>query len=248
MGNEFKITPKWSDIKPSGFYVYIHSRGSDGSPFYVGKGSGTRGWHRAKTNRGRLWSATASKHGVSISVAQDNLSEESAFLLEMWLIAKLSHEGERLVNVSIGGSGITTGGHIPSTKKKISFSHGGRKVFCSNGMEFDTPSEAKEWLKSIGFSKAQGSGISSCCRGITKSYLGYSWSYQESPEEPLVIGHEYSFIPVRRCDGKEYPSISAAAEAIRNEGFYPKASGSKISRSAKSSHLRAYGYRWFYTS
>lgn len=100
-----QITPIWYDVKPSLHYVYIHTRGSDGSPFYVGMGQGRRGWSSGVGSRSPWWIRVGKKNGCRIEIAQDGLSRDQAMLLEMWLIAKLRHAGERLVNMTDGGEG-----------------------------------------------------------------------------------------------------------------------------------------------
>lgn len=103
---EIQITPTWQDVKPSGFYVYIHRRATDGSVFYVGKGSLDRAWHKSRYARQRgWWLNIARKNGVIVEIAQDEMLEKDAFLLEMWLIAKFKRGGVKLCNLTDGGEG-----------------------------------------------------------------------------------------------------------------------------------------------
>lgn len=298
------------------FYVYIHVRLDSGLPFYVGKGQDNRAWSKNRSNN--HWRYIVNKHGYSVNIAQDGMAERDAFLLEMWLIAKLRHDGYDLCNMTDGGDGPSglihtdesrakmsasaTGrimpdhvklflserwkgdfnpsknmsdGHRQSisdrmkgvvrraesnnktsesmlgdknhfygkhhsteTKEKISktkgsgviytiiapngskivgtiasicfgnkiFSDGIRRmvkgefnqylgftldgheknpranskiVFCSNGMKFDSLTEAMNWLTVNGFPLAARSNIDRCCVGKTKKAYGYSWSYTE---------------------------------------------------------------------
>lgn len=71
---KIQITPKWSTVKPDGFYVYIHRRATDGSAFYVGKGRGKRAW-RWGESRNPHWRNIASKNGVYVEIYKDNMSE-----------------------------------------------------------------------------------------------------------------------------------------------------------------------------
>lgn len=45
------------------------------------------------------------------------------------------------------------------------------------GKSFDSPKQAAEWLRSIGFSGAQSSNITSACRGRIETAYGYKWEY-----------------------------------------------------------------------
>lgn len=159
------IEPKWADVKPSGEYVYIHYKLDDGLPFYVGKGSGRRGFSASRT---AFWKYRAAKHGVRVEVCQDGLSTDEAYLLEMWLIAKLRHEGYDLCNLTDGGEGRSG---FDSEKR--------REVFCSNGMMFSHAESAAEWLRSIGNPGATSKIVSACALGRKKSIYGYSFSHDE---------------------------------------------------------------------
>lgn len=51
-------------------------------------------------------------------------------------------------------------------------------VYCENhDIEFDSVSSARDWMKSIGFLKAQTSAISRVCNGSKQSYLGLRFKY-----------------------------------------------------------------------
>ena len=102
---EIQITPKWKDVKPEGHYVYIHYRADNGSIMYVGKGK--RGRWLSASGRGAYWINSARLHGVISEIAQDDMMESDAFLLEMWLIAKFRISGENLVNRTDGGEGAS---------------------------------------------------------------------------------------------------------------------------------------------
>ncbi len=83
------------------FYVYVHRRLDDGSIFYVGKGTGKRAWYFK--GRSEWWHRVNDKHGTTVEICQNFLSEDSAYLLEMWIIAKLKHLGNVIVNMTYGG-------------------------------------------------------------------------------------------------------------------------------------------------
>lgn len=230
---KIQISYKWSDVKPSGRYVYIHRKRSDMSVFYVGKGTGNRAWRHV--GRNKYWINTIKKHGFCVEVVQDNMSEEDAFLLEMWLIAKFRHEGVSLTNISDGGEG---GGGFESPFR--------RAVRCSNGMSFKSLDSACKWVRGKGNSLAHPTGIYACCSGRNNSAYGFSWWYEgEDPKEYISKESRlllYTAKPVRRSDGAEFLSLQKAANSVKDK--YPKASPVNISKVAHGDRPVAYGYGW----
>jgi len=102
---EVKFTNNF-DNEPKGIYLYLHRKSTDGSIFYVGKGTGDR---YKSTNRTNLhWQNTAIKHGVTVEIIGENLQEWYAYEREVELIAYYGRADLRqgkLVNQEDGGSG-----------------------------------------------------------------------------------------------------------------------------------------------
>ena len=105
------------------FYVYVHTRVSDGSVFYVGKGKGKRAYYIK--GRSEHWNNIAKKHGYNVTILLNNLTEEQAFILEKQTIATLGREN--LCNMTDGGEGVTGRPshnvgrkHCEETRKKMS--------------------------------------------------------------------------------------------------------------------------------
>lgn len=100
------------------FYVYVHRKKSDLSPFYVGKGHGRRAWETSEKRRSAHWANIAKKHGVFVEIYQDSLTEDEAFSAEKQLIAELKSLGAKLVNQTDGGEGAA-GVKMTEEKKAI---------------------------------------------------------------------------------------------------------------------------------
>jgi SPP1 gp7 family putative phage head morphogenesis protein len=86
----------------SKYYVYLHKRKSDGSIFYVGKGSGPRA--KVKSGRSKHWFNTVEKHGYIIDFAFEGLTAEDAKKKERELIKEydvLKDRGYGFDNISI---------------------------------------------------------------------------------------------------------------------------------------------------
>jgi len=90
------------------FYVYLHIRNDDGSPFYVGKGYGNRYKQRDRVNK--HWKNIVNKYGFDIILLEQDLSEPEAFELEKyWIkrIGRISDKTGSLVNITNGGDGAS---------------------------------------------------------------------------------------------------------------------------------------------
>lgn len=92
-------------MKQKKYYVYVHRRASDGTIFYVGKGSGRRSHH--EHNRSLHWKNIVSKNGFYVEIVKMFESEVCAFTFEMVLIKHIGMQN--LCNISTGGYGGATG-------------------------------------------------------------------------------------------------------------------------------------------
>jgi hypothetical protein len=84
------------------YYVYCHSKITDGRTFYVGKGCGQRAW--SLDGRTKEWLKIAVEHGRQVHILQAGMSEQKALDLERSLIAIAETQGLVLVNIRAGGS------------------------------------------------------------------------------------------------------------------------------------------------
>lgn len=110
----------------SNCYVYIHRKLSDGSIFYVGKGSNNR--LHSKKDRNKYWHNVVNKHGFSAEIIFDDLTEEEAFEEESNVILEMRYFGCNLVNMNNGGKGGIQGyKKTPEQKRALSELHRGNK-------------------------------------------------------------------------------------------------------------------------
>lgn len=168
------------------FYVYVHRRKTDGSIFYVGKGSGKRCVE--KQGRNIYWHRVATKYGWYCEKPYQNLTEPCAHSIEMMLINSIGRKS--LCNLSDGGEGSSN----PSqeTREKLRLIARGRKnksaidamnkavrrpIINSDGEIFGSLTEACEIMSGRMGRKIRSSHVSCAARGLASYAYGMSWSY-----------------------------------------------------------------------
>lgn len=100
------------------FYVYVHRKQTDGTIFYVGKGTGKRQFQ--KSNRNKYWHNIVNKHGFYSEVVFQSDCEELVLLAEVEQIDQFRKLGLRLCNITDGGDGVSGMRHSDETKKILS--------------------------------------------------------------------------------------------------------------------------------
>jgi hypothetical protein len=110
------------------FYVYGHFTEDTNDLFYIGKGKDNRA-HEFNTARTKWWRNIVNKHGITVKLLHENLTEEQALLLEKQLI---NQHGRRdlgtgvLVNLTDGGEGSTGRIISDAARKKMSLAKKGK--------------------------------------------------------------------------------------------------------------------------
>lgn len=184
------IEPNYASVKPSGYYTYIHRRATDLTPFYVGKGKGNRAWEKNKSDcRSDHWLNCARKNGVVVEICQDGLDEDSAYLLEAWVMAILKRDGHVLVNQSEGGRGPYGQRHSDETRAKISEAMH-YPVWNDLGEMFHNACEAARVMRERGWPKAASSGIFAAAKEGSRSdtCYGHAWSRTGVPAMVVKVG------------------------------------------------------------
>lgn len=135
-------------MRDNRYYVYLHLRGDNGEPFYVGKGTNNR--HISKWGRSKFWKNIVNKYGYDIIILEENLIQEDAYDLEMYWIKRIGRidlNNGPLVNHSDGGEknyNRKSGYKLSDeTKYKISIGNRGKK----------RTDELKEYLRYINLGK-----------------------------------------------------------------------------------------------
>ena len=225
---------------PKSFYVYVHRRKTDGSVFYVGKGSGDRAWNQWA--RSKYWRNIVAKHGYTVEIVQDGMQEWWAFELERDLIAYYGRE--TLCNLTDGGDGAS------GIKRTFSAEHRAKIAAKAKGRKASPEKRLKmsESRKGKKLSKEHCAKVSQALLGrkhseetkqkISKVHKGKKLSEQQKQGITLALGKR-----IECSNGMKFLSIGEAANWLRVNG-YPKASSQSISRACTSDKRKAYGLRW----
>ena len=91
------------------FYVYGHYRADTDELFYIGKGHGNRAWEKKlSSGRSEWWQRIVNKHGYTVKLLHEQLTEKDALKKERELIQTYGRQNIStgiLINLTDGGEG-----------------------------------------------------------------------------------------------------------------------------------------------
>lgn len=206
------------EVKTSNSYVYVHYKSSDGTPFYVGKGS-TGYRHTSKASRNKHWHFIVNKHGFYAAKVVENVDDELAYLSEIELIDKYKKLGFSLANKTEGGEGhkglkVRLGIKVSEeTKEKL------RQINTGKKQSQETIRKRMETFKKNGFvlGGAKGYGVNSTIfSGYYITPLGKFATLND-----VAKAHNISFNQARkRINGKKYKVGNKIYEYPPMAGYY----------------------------
>lgn len=248
---------QWGHMKT--YCVYIHRKLSDGSIFYIGKGRGGKR-ARSKSARSQLWKRIEAKHGRTVEILLEGITNEQACELESFLIAEIGRDS--LSNMTDGGEG--TPGRFVSEKTRsiVSAKNKGRPptreaiesalkktrkpVVSLCGMRFKSISEAARFVQPESPHTAKIS-ISSCCNGRQGQERAYGIEFRFEVDGRPYLGNHIKEKKVFNSSGFSFCSPKEAGEWCISRGFSTKASvaAGNIVSALKGRIKSAYGMSWW---
>jgi len=184
-----------------------------------------------------------------------SLSHAAEFLRSQGVSAKANHISSCAKGNANSAYGFSWSFHSfpKQPKKRFELSnYKKRKIFCSNGMSFESVSSAVRWLNEQGKEITGNSTIIEATKKHGRSAYGFSWSYEGFPEKPLgksFFGVAYFGVEVIAINsfGEEFnfDSVSSAAKWVSN--LRGKETGTtNIVKCLKGRCKTAYGHNWRY--
>lgn len=162
------------------FYVYRHIRLDSNTPFYVGKGMGSRAFNFK--GRNRYWTSIFNKTSIKVEILAYFESESDAYKYEEKLINLYKKYNLCEANLVLRGKGGCAGvifslerrlKHGKSTRKRLRKGHHNSKelVCVETGSVFrDSAAAARE----LGLIQGH---INKVCHGIRKSHGGFTFKF-----------------------------------------------------------------------
>ena len=150
--------------KPTGFYVYAYLR-KDGTPYYIGKGSGKRAWSKHH-------SVPVPNSKTKIVIAEENLTELGSLALERRMIRWYGRKDNAtgiLRNRTDGGDGANGGICSVETRKKLSEASKGCKGRKGHKHLEETKKKLSEAAKGQFFSAETRKKMSESAKGRIRS-------------------------------------------------------------------------------
>lgn len=240
------------------YCVYVHRKQTDGSVFYVGKGTPKRA--RSMRGRSAYWTRIAEKYGRVVDFVCSGMAEDDAFELERFLIAEIGREN--LCNLTDGGEGVSGlkmtqknkdrlsslfKGIPPSDKtKKAAILKNSKPVGTICGLRFDSCADAARELAPDGLRAAYKASISLCLRGVIDQCYGYKFRLLGPNGELVCNGYRKSISHLKPV-GNDY-GICFISSAKASEWLGSKSSAANITQMCRGAgrSQKIGGYKWGY--
>jgi hypothetical protein len=229
------------------YYVYVHYRLDNNTPFYVGRGCGYRA--TSFSGRSKKWHSILNEYGLYFKIIENKLSFQQSIDLEIKTIRKIGINN--LCNVSFGGIEIAPGKNNYFYDKHLFGSDNGNygnkfelnplsiKVLCldCNGNIIKEYVSIRE-TEIDGFSSQI---VCKCCNGNRIQHKGFQFIYKSNYNQ----NNNYAFkrgitskmnIECYDLDDnfiKSYSSIQSTAL----DGFAPK-NVQQVLKGSKKTHLK----------
>ena len=219
--------------KHKDFYVYLHKRATDGSVFYVGKGTGRRSTEFNKS-RSAHWKNIASKNGVVVELYATGLQEWYALELEIQIIAYYGRDN--LCNMTDGGDGLKS----PSIETRRKIAESVRELMKDESVKRNLSEKAKKQMQNKEFrqmlSIATTNAISGDKNPIKNPVHAAKISKENNSRARAVMCVE---------NGMYFKTINYAENWLKSIGK-SKANKSAICNCCRGNYKSAYGFTWKY--
>jgi hypothetical protein len=205
------------------YYVYIHRRKDNNEVFYVGKGKGKRAY--STSGRNKYWRNVYNKAGRTVEIVEKELSEASAFLLEIELIKFYRECNTTLTNITDGGEGCS--GVFPNeeTRAKLSFA-------AFTRIRPRHTQETKEKMSKTRKGQIKEPRTEAAKEAISKALKGKVLPHMVANRKAVLCSN-----------GMVFESIQFAVEWLVSQGV-PSVYHANVSKCCHGKIRSAYGYVW----
>lgn len=241
------------------YCVYVHKKITDGSIFYVGKSCGHK---RANSKSGRSdhWKRIEKKHGRTVHIVLDGLSNDEACELEALLISEIGRDN--LVNMTDGGEGTPGRFVSQETREKVRNKNKGvrptehaiesavkktrKPVGTVCGMRFESISAAARWVMPESPQTAK-INISSCCNGAEGQTKAYGIEFRFLVDGEIYSENHKKKHSIFNSCGMSFCSPKSAGEwcASNGLGASPSVAAGNIVSAISGMVHSAYGMAWW---